>query len=616
MTSVIDDEYFTEIDNEAANTNIKDDDPNDKNYPIRCSKCYEIAILKSADFRNNIYVTECKNSHIISYDSYDSFIESTRKNLDNILCYNCKKSNDDKENEFFRCNDCFLFLCNECKLNHEKEEDHSSFAKLNDMDSILYLNMKMPELYDIEEECSMIEKNLKKIQNIEKKFDLLLKEFENFKNHFIQTLFNYCLSQKKLVNYFKNNFNKNSDNCNYQVFTNYDTFHNNNDLVNKYIEGINYSFNIKFVEKGEIESNSKIFIKLIENFKSKKNFFSIKKKETIKKMNEMEKLPLDDLQEVTTFASFNNGKNIIFGLKNGTIKIYEFKENLSNKESLNLRFEIEEFKNEIKRLCELDINLFAASDEKNNIKIFQYKNNIQNYILIQNLESNSFNGKIYSMINLPTLSQSNNKNYFCISDNENISIYMGDKPLQNKDNRFSIIKNIAINKQIYCMIEADGDYLVAACSQAKTIKFFDINDEFKEKSEIKDIRAMAGNNIMTIIPNKKMLIVACENGFNIISMQNLKKYRFVHCKYKVLSLDMISDEQVICCTKSESKDKNEIKLKQYKINEDDFTFAKKDERNIDDGQEIWKLKAINKKIFYLKSNYEINGLAQLPNIYK
>ena len=608
MTSVIDDEYFTEIDNEAAYANIKADDPNDNNYPIRCSKCYEIAILKSADFRNNIFVTECYNSHIISYDSYDSFIENIRKNLDNILCHNCQKPNE-KENEFFRCNDCFLFLCNECKSNHEKEDNHSSFVKLNTMDSIFNLKKKMPDLNDIEEECSMIEKNIGKIQNIEKNFDLLLKEFVNFKNHFIQTLSNYCLTQKKIMDYLKNNYNKNKDNCNYQAFTNYEIFHNNNDSVNKYIESINYNFNISFVEKGEIESNSKIFIKIIDNFKSKKNHFSIKKDEFIKKINEMEKLTLDDSQEVTSFTSFNNGKNIIFGLKKGTIKIYEYKTNLSDIVSINLRFEIEEFKNEIKHLCDLDKNLFAASDEKNNIKIFEYKNNNQNFILIQNLESNSFNGKIYSMINLPTLSQRNNKNYFCISDNENISIYSKDKPLQNKDNKFFIIKNIAINKQIYCMIEADGNYIVAACSQTKSIKFFDINDEFEEKSEIKDIRAMAGNNTMTIIPNKKMLIVACENGFNIISMQNLKKYRFVHCKYKVLSLDMIGDEQVICCTKNESKDKNEIKLKHYKINEDDFTFAKIAERNIDDGQEIWKLKAINKKIFYLKSSNEINGLA-------
>jgi hypothetical protein len=215
------------------------------------------------------------------------------------------------------------------------------------------------------------------------------------------------------------------------------------------------------------------------------------------------------------------------------------------------------------------------------------------------------------MINLPILSQRNNKNYFCTSDNENISIYSADKPLQNKDNKFSIIKNIAINKKIYCMIEADENYLVAACSETKSIKFFDINDEFKEKSEIKDILAMAGNNTMTVIPNKKMLIVACANGFNIISIQNLKKYRFVHCRYKVLSLDMIINDQVICCTKSESNYKynDEIKLKHYKINEDDFTFAKIAERNINDGQEIWKLRAIKKKIFYLKSNYEINGLA-------
>ena len=412
MTSVIDDEYFTEIDNEAAYANIKADDPNDNNYPIRCSKCYEIAILKSADFRNNIFVTECYNSHIISYDSYDSFIENIRKNLDNILCHNCQKPNE-KENEFFRCNDCFLFLCNECKSNHEKEDNHSSFVKLNTMDSIFNPKKKMPDLNDIEEECSMIEKNIGKIQNIEKYFDLLLKEFVNFKNHFIQTLFNYCLTQKKLTNYLKNNYNKNKDYFNYQALINYEIFHNNNDSVNKYIESINYNFNISFVEKGEIESNSKIFIKIIDNFKSKKNHFSIKKDEFIKKINEMEKLILDDSQEVTSFTSFNNGKNIIFGLKKGTIKIYEYKTNLSDIVSINLRFEIEEFKNEIKHLCDLDKNLFAASDEKNNIKIFEYKNNNQNFNLIQNLESNSFNGKIYSMINLPTLSQRNNKNYFC-----------------------------------------------------------------------------------------------------------------------------------------------------------------------------------------------------------
>ena len=70
--SDIDDESFTELDNV-----FMDVDKNDKNYPIRCSKCYEIAILKSAYFRNNIFVTECYNSHIISYDSYDSFIEGT-----------------------------------------------------------------------------------------------------------------------------------------------------------------------------------------------------------------------------------------------------------------------------------------------------------------------------------------------------------------------------------------------------------------------------------------------------------------------------------------------------------------------------------------------------------
>ena len=129
MMSVIDDESYTELDNV-----VNDFDKNNKNYPIRCSKCYEIAILKSADFKNNIFVTECYNSHIISYNSYDSFIEGTWKNLDNILCHNCQKPNE-KENEFYNCNDSSLFLFNECKSN--LEENFSSFVKMNDMDSIL-----------------------------------------------------------------------------------------------------------------------------------------------------------------------------------------------------------------------------------------------------------------------------------------------------------------------------------------------------------------------------------------------------------------------------------------------------------------------------------------------
>jgi len=49
--SDIDDESFTELDNV-----FMDVDKNDKNYPIRCSKCYEIAILKSA-FLEIIYLS-------------------------------------------------------------------------------------------------------------------------------------------------------------------------------------------------------------------------------------------------------------------------------------------------------------------------------------------------------------------------------------------------------------------------------------------------------------------------------------------------------------------------------------------------------------------------------
>ena len=102
---------------------------------------------------------------------------------------------------------------------------------------------------------------------------------------------------------------------------------------------------------------------------------------------------------------------------------------------------------------------------------------------------------------------------------------------------------------------------------------------------------------MALMPNEDILIVACSSGFNLISTKTFKKYKAVNCRYSVLSLEMANDNTIICCC---SEEKNN-KIKQYNISYDNYNFKKLSERKIFNNDEIWKLKIINERIFYLDS---------------
>ena len=121
------------------------------------------------------------------------------------------------------------------------------------------------------------------------------------------------------------------------------------------------------------------------------------------------------------------------------------------------------------------------------------------------------------------------------------------------------------------------------------------------------------------MPNQDILIVACSNGFNLISTKKFKKYKGVNCRYNVLSLDIVNNNTIICCCSEEknnkikqynindntiicccSEEKNN-KIKQYNISYDNYNFKKLSERKIFNNDEIWRLKLINERIFYLDS---------------
>ena len=138
------------------------------------------------------------------------------------------------------------------------------------------------------------------------------------------------------------------------------------------------------------------------------------------------------------------------------------------------------------------------------------------------------------MISLPLLSSQEKRHFLCIATDNNILIYKSNKTPnyiindnENEDNEESLYfekyKEIKLEKLTHCLIEANDKYLVAGCPNDKTIKFYNMTKDFRESANITDINMTSGSNIFTLIPNKNILIVACNNGFKLISIRKKKK---------------------------------------------------------------------------------------------
>ena len=600
----------------------KDDDIDNKNYySIRCEECYSNAIIQKADYYNNIFIVKCNNNHTYNYKSYKDFIENTNKNLFQLLCHDCKIN----EN-IVKCEDCNIFLCIKCRAAHK----HSSFIELNNIDKIdnnnKIINNLSVDIYHINKEYKKIEDNIKIVKFIKKLYDEWLNDLTNYINKYINCILNYFSTQINIINNLKKDINIFS-------FSNYKLFNMNNNIINNYLHTINYTINDEQV-KEEIENKSIIFLKALKSIKNNKYFSLNNNNDEVRqilksndkiqntniinikqKIGDMKKITLrhksEDNNEITTeikcFSHFKNKQYIILGNKSGEINIYKLSENeslLIEKERYKLQLKLKVFNSEVKHICELDENLFVVSDGKYEIKIIQY-DDINNYSVIQTIYIDNY---IYSMISLPFLSSKNNCHYFCFTDDRNIFIYKSNKDQQKSDNElffFDIFKIIESYTLTHSLIEINDKYLVGACPNKQTIKFFDMNNDFKEITELCDINSTRGANIFTFIPSKNLLIVACTNGFKFISTIKIKKYKSVHCRYSVLCVEMFNENNIICCC----FDNKKYKIKQYKIKEKSHELEKISERIFQNNDEIWKLQKINEKIFFIDGKNEINFLS-------
>ena len=380
----------------------------------------------------------------------------------------------------------------------------------------------------------------------------------------------------------------------------------------KLIENIN---NINFISNKNEKKPEK---QIIENKKLKKNKKPKKYLENseklIGKMNIIKLIKTNkesnSYSEYTCFSPLNDSDYMIFGDKKGNIKIYDFRENNDEikDEEYHPKSRINVFNDEIKYICELDEDLFAVSQRKNEIKI------IKNDSIIQTINIDDYDDLyIYSMISLPNLSSKEKRHFLCVATDSNILIYKSNKTPtyidtteneENEDNLyFEKYKDIELETLTHCLIEVDN-YLIGGCPNDKTINIFDMSNEF-EKTAISDINMTSGSNIFALIPNKNILAVACVDGFKLISVKKKKKFKSVHCTYSVLSLDMFNENTIICCCSEKGKNI----IKQYQIDEEKFEFKRVSKKGTNNNDEIWKLQRINDKIFFIDNNKRVNMLA-------
>lgn len=590
-------------------------------YTFRCEQCYSNVIFERADFINNIFVVKCNNSHVFTYKSYKDLIDNTNKDLFHTLCHNCKISNE--KNCMLKCNQCNLFICNKCKASHM----HSNFTELKDIDTKVNINKdennfnSTLENTDINNECQQILKNIELVKNIKKKYEIYLKELTNLINKYLNNLYYYLLTNLKIVYYYKNNNN-------YFSLFNYRLFNNNNIYITSFFKSFYNIINDEQI-KEDLEKKINFFFKVKKNLEDKQYFSLTWKEENLgqilnnqdisanEKIGEMKRFILkpghEEDNEIKTkikcFSPLIKNECLALGKENGEIEIVKLTEN--NESILKMKV----FNNEVKYICELDENLLVASDIKYNIKIIKWKEFKENakYSIIQTIFFEDF---IYSMISLPLLSSITHYHYFCIASEDNISIYKSNKEpkfLDTHDNEnliFNILKKIELYTLTQSLIEINEKYLAAACTHEQTIKFFDIRNNFKKVIEIRDINATYGSNIFTLIPQKKLLIVACTDGFKFISTHKMKKIKSVHCRYSVLCVEYFNGNIFICSC----YDKKKNKIKQYEIDGLSYELKKISERYSNNNDEIWKLKKIDKRIFFLDDQYEMNFLGENNNI--
>ena len=640
----------------------KDDlqiEENIKDYPLRCPVCWNIPRIYF-NFKTNNYCILCDEKHKNIYISFEDLIENTDKKFSSLLCHQCKKESD----KMYRCNDNNFFFCQKCKEN----SDSNNFTEINEIDStcpkhhtkyIYYDAKNNKHLCDkcfheekeylipietyvnykdtIENNYKKVIENIKMWNNISRIINNWLKTLNDKFNGLLSSIGNYCLMQQKIVNFIKSENSYYNSNNNYNIFSNYEAI--NNEKADNFIRSINEYLNFKYIKKLDFCSTSKYLIGILEEFnkaeiiiESKTNIkpelkgekeekeyneynelYQIPKNKEIKLIKDMNKKKFELNSKINCAIPFNDDNNLLLGLDSGEIKICETKDN-----GLFEKLSIKEFQKEISHICDVDKNLFVATDIIQNLKIIQVKEDLKKYTIIKELNFEHYN-KINKIISLPTLSYFKNRHYFAMAADNYILIYKSNKmpidldppypqyhakveefsivqpSFSNKEEEltFQLEKKIQEKKEVINMIELNDKYLGVLCTESKSLKLYNTQKEFKDDINLAKTIPNS-DSFMKVSKTKKELVIGHDGGFNIIDFDNIRKVKNIQFKQKVEFFDFINSHNIMCLSLSN----NEIYIKQYKFKDGLKEMNKISEAIVLNDNKITNFFIMKNKVFY------------------
>ena len=605
-------------------------------FKILCNECHksneEINLFKCHDC-NLFFCNDCKNNHF-EKKNHQFFVEINK--IDYFCAFHNEKYkyfNKDKNHH----------ICQICYNNLNNKNNNIEIEKL------------LENKQNINNEYKKVIENIKICKNIEKQLTDWINDLANKIKTYCQTLNNYFLIQKSILYLLNDENHKDIYSYNFNAVMNYKAFFKNNKNIDIYIQQINNKINNCYCKNLDFEKMSNNFIQLLNSFndinfdvnseKTKDESFRINenevqakyntdntKKKKFPRLENMKRKKIELSSEIKCLSSINDEKTLVVGLKTGKMQIIDFQE-----KEIKIKLEINEFDNEIKSICDLDTFLFAATDGKNTIKIIELENNLRNYKVIETLNLKEDSENIYTMANLPFLSYRKKRHYFCTGDENHILIWKSNKQPKNikmpdfnkeivdtiiteesfssediyekeeekeeeivdedESLHFTLFKDIKINTLTRCLIEVNEKYIAAACTSSNTIKFIDTQNNFEVIKEISKIPITCGNNILSLLSQKDKFVVACKDGFRLVSTKKFEVNR-IHCKYMVTSLLGLKKNLILSCGVYQK----EKKIRQHKIDELSSQFLKYSEKNLHD-VEIWHFKVANNRIFYSSKNY-------------
>ena len=640
---------------------------NVKDYPIRCSDCWLIPRI-SFNFKKKNFCTKCEKDHKNIFMSYEDLCENADKKFSSLLCHKCKQDKDVN----YRCNDDNLFFCSKCR-NELKSKNFSDLTEIDvkcpnhhlefkylDTDKYKHLceecykeqkeNYKT-NLIEIEKYVNYkdtIDKyyqksieNIKIWNNISKLIKNWLKNINNKFNDFINSIGDYCLLQQKIVNFLKidNSYEKYKNN--YFVFSNYKAI--NDEKIDLFIRRINGYVNYKYNKYSDLGNMTEFFIGILKEFNQtdiniNSNYNMIiqekgkedDKQNEIKLIKEMKRKILELPNDIKCFIPFQKENYVILGYNTGEIQIAEIEGDIIKDK---LKFKV--FDLELSHICEIDKNLIIASDIKNNIKIIEIEEDLNDYTVIKNIDMDE-STKIHKIISLPIISYFKNKQFFGISTDESVLIYKSNKmpsyldppylqyhnkveeysivqPFPNQIEqekseklKFSVEKRISIKEQFDDILEINDTYLAVACPKSKSLRLFNTQKEFQEAQILHNVIPNQGC-FMKVSKSKKELIIGYNGGFNIIDFENLQRVRNITIKQNIQFFDFIGLNNLIILSIS-SKFNDEVgdaNIRQYRFRDGFKEINKLSEVVALSQNKITNFFVIKEKIYYINNTNKI-----------